>query len=120
MMLVLMGCGAAEEPIPTETQSYLTPTTMATQAITPTATEDAATEDVETTHEVTATVELTSDDEALTSDESSSNVEDDGDEDVALVSRTEDQCLACHIDKQQLIDTAKDEEEVISESSGEG
>ncbi len=32
----------------------------------------------------------------------------------------EDECLNCHTDKQSLIDTAKPEEEVVSESSGEG
>jgi len=32
----------------------------------------------------------------------------------------EDECLNCHSDKQRLIDTAKPEEEVVSESSGEG
>jgi len=29
-------------------------------------------------------------------------------------------CLVCHTDKQMLIDTAKPEEEVVSESEGEG
>lgn len=32
----------------------------------------------------------------------------------------DDECLNCHMDKQRLIDTAKPEEEVVSESSGEG
>jgi hypothetical protein len=32
----------------------------------------------------------------------------------------EDECLNCHSDKQSLIDNAKPEEEVASESSGEG
>ena len=31
-----------------------------------------------------------------------------------------DECLECHQDKDRLIDTAKPEEEVVSESSGEG
>jgi len=31
-----------------------------------------------------------------------------------------DECLNCHIDKQRLIDTAKPEEEVVSENEGEG
>lgn len=31
-----------------------------------------------------------------------------------------DECLACHIDKQMLIDTAKPEVEVVVESEGEG
>lgn len=31
-----------------------------------------------------------------------------------------DECLECHQDKQSLIDTAKPEEEQVSESSGEG
>ena len=31
-----------------------------------------------------------------------------------------DQCVLCHSDKQQLIDTAKPEEEVISENEGAG
>lgn len=31
-----------------------------------------------------------------------------------------DECLNCHIDKQRLIDTAKQEEVVVSENEGEG
>jgi len=31
-----------------------------------------------------------------------------------------DECLACHKDKQRLIDTAKPEEEVVSENEGAG
>lgn len=31
-----------------------------------------------------------------------------------------DQCLSCHQDKEMLIDTAKLEEEIVSENSGEG
>ena len=31
-----------------------------------------------------------------------------------------DQCIVCHTDKQMLIDTAKPEEEVISENEGAG
>lgn len=33
---------------------------------------------------------------------------------------TVDYCLECHTDKDRLIDTARPEEEVISESKGEG
>lgn len=37
-----------------------------------------------------------------------------------LDEETPNYCLTCHIDQQQLIDTAKPEEVVESESSGEG
>jgi hypothetical protein len=36
------------------------------------------------------------------------------------VETTIDHCLACHTDKQSLIDTAKPQEEVVSENDGEG
>ena len=39
---------------------------------------------------------------------------------VALVEEPIDECLACHIDKEMLIDTADPIVEVISESEGEG
>ena len=38
----------------------------------------------------------------------------------ALEDLDPDYCLACHIDKDRLIETAKVEEVVVSESSGEG
>ena len=43
-------------------------------------------------------------------------------EPTALVEEREevDQCVSCHSDKQMLIDTAKPEEEVISENEGAG
>lgn len=48
------------------------------------------------------------------------------DEDLLQVANTlaqeaaVDECLACHIDKEQLIATADPEEEVINENEGEG
>lgn len=44
-----------------------------------------------------------------------------GAEDIAIEEAgVVNHCLDCHTDKQTLIDTAKPEEEVVSESSGEG
>ena len=39
---------------------------------------------------------------------------------VGEVDQPVDECQECHIDKERLIDTAKPEEDVESESSGEG
>ena len=41
-------------------------------------------------------------------------------EEVEPTEEAVDYCLSCHTDKDELIDTAKPEEEVISESEGEG
>lgn len=47
-------------------------------------------------------------------------VVDSAAEEGVAVQEEVDYCLECHTDKQMLIDTAKPEEEVIAENSGEG
>lgn len=53
------------------------------------------------------------------SDNASEN-ENDNEAPVAIAEETPDECVNCHTDKQMLIDTAKPEEEVVSEDEGEG
>jgi hypothetical protein len=97
----LAACGAEESPAPTEQAAApevvaeetatSSPEPTATATETPTPTETVA---PTPTTEPTATAEV--------------------------VAETSDECLACHSDKEQLIETAAPEEKVPSESSGVG
>lgn len=102
---LLAACGAEEEPTPTEQAVASAPTVAVEEAAinTPEPVEPTATA---TEPPPTETVAPTPTSEPTPTEEA--------------VAEAADQCLACHSDKEQLIDTAKPEEKVPSESSGVG
>ena len=104
--VVLTACGQEETPAPTEQAAETAPTVAAEETATytpvppePTATATETPVPTETTAP-TPTTEPTPTEEP--------------------VAEIADACLACHSDKDQLIDTAAPEEKVPSESSGVG
>ena len=105
--MVLAGCGQEEPSTPTEQSAASAPTAIVDQAATdtpepaePTATATQAPPTPTETLVPTATLEPTPTEE--------------------MVAEIADACLACHSDKDQLIETAAPEEKVPSESSGVG
>lgn len=64
--------------------------------------------------EATETIEAVQEEEINTTEDESAE------EEMAVVPEEPNYCLECHTDQQMLIDTAKPEEVVISESEGEG
>lgn len=57
---------------------------------------------------------------AMAQDDDAEEEEDTDDDTSADTVEPVDECLACHIDKDLLIETAEPEEEVIDEDEGEG
>lgn len=105
-VVALVGCGEQEAPAPTE-QSSVPASTIVAEAVatdTPELNEPAATATESPTP--TETLAPTPTTEPTPTEEA-----------IAEVS---DQCLACHADQDQLIDTAEPEEEIPNESSGVG
>ncbi|UCG23437.1 MAG: hypothetical protein JSW55_14985 [Chloroflexota bacterium] len=107
LAIALAGCGQEEPPTPTEQSAISPPTTVVEKTATntpepvePTATDTQAPSTPTETLAPTATIEPTATEE--------------------VVVEETDACLACHSDKDQLIETAAPEEEVPSESSGVG
>lgn len=105
--MALAGCGQEEPPMPTEHSLASAPTAAAEEAATdtpepiiPTPTSTQAPPTPTETLAPTATSQPTPTQE--------------------VVAEVSDACLACHSDKNQLIETAAPEEKAPSESSGVG
>lgn len=99
MVLLIAGCQSPAEPTPAANQmsdAVSSPTESASDEPQTTATEISEDPTPETSPTETPT------------------------EIAVITPEPADECLECHQDKQRLIDTAKPEEEQVSESSGEG
>ena len=107
LTIALVSCGQEEAPTPTE-QSVASAPTVTVEETTTSTSEPA--EPTETATQAPPTPTETLAPKATTEPTPTEEV-------VAEVS---DACLACHSDKDQLIDTAAPEEKVPSESSGVG
>jgi hypothetical protein len=104
--VLLAACGEDESPMPTEQAAAEAPTVVAEEEATNTPEPPEPTATATETPAPTETMAPTPTTEPTPTEE--------------VIAEVSDQCLACHSDKDQLINTAKPEEQAPSESSGVG